>query len=261
MMDGANGWQRFWRITLPQLRPDAVHGAHARPDRLLAGVRPDLHRHPGRPGEDDADPGLPVVPGGLRESEVGTGRGDRVHPVRSSSSCSRSSSAGCCASVRCRSGAAAALPGEDQPPTALTAPCTREGIDVVTVTPVAVADTAVVTPPRRRLGGPGAGPAGATGQVLLYAALIASRAHLHLPVPGAGRDVVQDGCRRHRRPDLAHPATLVVRGLRAAVHPQRLPAVVRELRDRHDLRHARPGVLRVARRATPSPGCTSAVAR
>jgi len=21
MMDGANGWQRFWRITLPQLRP------------------------------------------------------------------------------------------------------------------------------------------------------------------------------------------------------------------------------------------------
>src|SRR3712207_8991082 len=45
------------------ISPDAVHGHHPRADRVLAGVRPDLHRHPGRAGEDDAHARVPVLPG------------------------------------------------------------------------------------------------------------------------------------------------------------------------------------------------------
>lgn len=59
-VDGANAWQRFWYVALPMLQHD-VHRADARHHRHLAGVRPDLHRLPGWPGQDDADPGLPVV--------------------------------------------------------------------------------------------------------------------------------------------------------------------------------------------------------
>ena len=65
----------------PPAAADDLHRADPGSDRLLAGVRPDLHRHEGRAGEDDADAGLPVVPGGVREPELGTGCRDRLHPV------------------------------------------------------------------------------------------------------------------------------------------------------------------------------------
>ena len=55
-------WQRFRYVTLPMLKPDPLPGAHPRPDRHLAGLRPDLRDEPGRPGEDHADPGVPVLP-------------------------------------------------------------------------------------------------------------------------------------------------------------------------------------------------------
>ena len=53
---GAGGGDDGWRERLAALlaghaaaaAADPVHRAHARPDRLLADLRPDLHRHPGR---------------------------------------------------------------------------------------------------------------------------------------------------------------------------------------------------------------------
>ncbi len=42
MIDGAGAWARFWRITLPQLRPTLFHRADPRIDRHLADLRSDL---------------------------------------------------------------------------------------------------------------------------------------------------------------------------------------------------------------------------
>ena len=59
-------------------KPDHVPGAHARPDRHLAGLRPDLRDEPGQPGEDHADAGLPVLPDGVPRLRVRRRRGDLV---------------------------------------------------------------------------------------------------------------------------------------------------------------------------------------
>jgi hypothetical protein len=82
MMDGANGWQRFWRITLPQLRPTlftvltlGLIGCWQVFDQIYTGTR-------GAPEQDHAHAGLPVVPDRVPEPGVGSGCGDRVHPVR-----------------------------------------------------------------------------------------------------------------------------------------------------------------------------------
>ena len=82
MIDGANAWQRFWHVTLPLLKPTLFTVLTLGPDRHLAGLRPDLHRHPGRAREDDADARVPVVQRRLQPAGLGRGRGDRVHPLR-----------------------------------------------------------------------------------------------------------------------------------------------------------------------------------
>ena len=94
---------------------------------------------------------------------------------------------------------------------------------------------------RSRQRGSGPGPA------LRRCSIVLALIYIY-PVPRAGRDVVQDGGRGRGRPDLAHPERLLVGRVRAAVQPQRLPAVVHELGDRDDLRDARSRVLRLARR-------------
>ena len=42
MVDGANSFRTFFSVTLPMLKPTALHGAHPRADRHLAGVRPGV---------------------------------------------------------------------------------------------------------------------------------------------------------------------------------------------------------------------------
>ncbi len=86
MMDGANGWQRFWRVTLPQLRPTlftvltlGLIGCWQVFEQIYTGTK-------GGPAQDDADARVSVVSVGL--PQPGLGRRAR----RSPSSCSRSSS-------------------------------------------------------------------------------------------------------------------------------------------------------------------------
>ena len=111
MMDGANGWQRFWHITLPQLRPTlftvltlGLIGCWQVFDQIYTGTQ-------GGPAKTTLTPAYLSYQAAFDEPGLGPGRGDRVHPVRRSSSCSRSSSAGCCVSGRCPS-ARRAVPGE-----------------------------------------------------------------------------------------------------------------------------------------------------
>ena len=96
MIDGAG------RLAAPAARDaaaaqaDALPGADARPDRHLAGLRPGLRDEPGQPGEDHADPGVPVLPDRFRDFEYGTGTAISFVPFRSSWYW-RWSSAGSCA--------------------------------------------------------------------------------------------------------------------------------------------------------------------
>ena len=48
-LDGANRWQQFWHITLPQLRPHYLLCGHHAHHLRLQGLRPDVHDHAGRP--------------------------------------------------------------------------------------------------------------------------------------------------------------------------------------------------------------------
>ena len=66
MLDGADAVAAVPASDAADAAPDDVPGAHARADRHLAGVRPDLRHEPGHSGQDHADPGVPVydrVPG------------------------------------------------------------------------------------------------------------------------------------------------------------------------------------------------------
>ncbi len=49
-LDGANRWQQFWHITLPQLRPTTFFVVIIAHHLRLQGLRPDVHDHAGRPG-------------------------------------------------------------------------------------------------------------------------------------------------------------------------------------------------------------------
>ena len=75
-----------WRV--PAHHPaddeaDPVHRAHPRPDRLLAGLRPDLHRHAGAPGKTTLTPAFLSYNDVVQQPASGaSGRGHRVHPVR-----------------------------------------------------------------------------------------------------------------------------------------------------------------------------------
>ena len=84
MIDGANGWQRLIRVTLPIIRPviEVVFVLGLRLHR--EGVRRGHRADPGRPGELDPDPrpvGVqPVVPA----VRVRPGRRAQHHPARHS---------------------------------------------------------------------------------------------------------------------------------------------------------------------------------
>ena len=82
MMDGANGWQRFWRITLPQLRPTlftvltlGLIGCWQVFDQIYTGTQ-------GGPAKTTLTPAYLVLPVGVRQPGLGTG------VRRSRSSCS-----------------------------------------------------------------------------------------------------------------------------------------------------------------------------
>ncbi|GAB3597349.1 sugar ABC transporter permease [Microbacterium tumbae] len=84
MMDGANGWQRFWRVTLPQLRPTlftvltlGLIGTWQVFDQIYTGTQ-------GGPGKTT------LTPAYCRTRRRSTGRSG-VRARRSPSSCSRSS--------------------------------------------------------------------------------------------------------------------------------------------------------------------------
>src|SRR5690606_28069894 len=61
---------------------DAVHCPHSRPDRHVAGLRPDLSDGRRLARQDHAHTGFPGLLGVVREPEVGEGGGDLVHPLR-----------------------------------------------------------------------------------------------------------------------------------------------------------------------------------
>ena len=97
MVDGANAWQRFWRVTLPQLKPAlftvltlGLIGCWQVFDQIYTGTK-------GQPGQDDADARVPLVRRSVPRPGLGAGRGDRVHPLRDHRRASRSSSGGRCA--------------------------------------------------------------------------------------------------------------------------------------------------------------------
>ena len=89
MMDGANGWQRFWRVTLPQLRPTlftvltlGLIGCWQVFDQIYTGTQ-------GGPAKTTLTPAYLSYQSAFDQPGVGPGCGDRVHPVRRSSSSSR----------------------------------------------------------------------------------------------------------------------------------------------------------------------------
>ena len=219
MMDGATGWQRFWRVTLPQLRPTlftvltlGLIGCWQVFDQIYTGTQ-------GGPAKTTLTPAYLSYDVGVHRPGLGPGRRDRVHPLRRSSSPSRSSSAGCCASApspsgvprstRCRQRHRDAKSDDRSTATAPTAADES-------------ADTSRTTPPRSRARAARCSRQRARGASVADRALRAAhrpRADLHLSVPRAGRDVVQDRRRGRGRPDLADPADLfTVGGVRAAVH-------------------------------------------
>ncbi len=256
MMDGANGpGSASWRVTLPQLRPTLFTVHHARPHRLLAGVRPDLHRHAGRSGKTTLTPAYLSYTSAFLDQDWGQRRRHRVHPLRASSWRSPSSSAGCCASGRCRSDASRAVPADgdrtrrrerEHPPSHRAAgprrrcrpACRRHGA-------------------RRRAAHAGRAIAGmAIGSTRCSSLMALIYIYPFLVQRG---DVVQDGCtRRPSDPISLIPQTLSVAAYERLFLHSDFRAVVRELGDRDDLRDARPRVLRARSPATRSPGCTSA---
>ena len=115
MMDGANGWQRFWRITLPQLRPTlftvltlGLIGCWQVFDQIYTGTQ-------GGPGKTTLTPAYLSYQAAFINQDWGQGRRSRSS-CSSSSSPSRSSSAGCCASGPVSKRRAAAVPGEGRAP-------------------------------------------------------------------------------------------------------------------------------------------------
>ena len=65
------------------LRPTLFLVHHPRPDRHLAGLRPDLRHEPGRARRKTTlTPAYLSYTDGVRPAAVGPGRGDRVHPLR-----------------------------------------------------------------------------------------------------------------------------------------------------------------------------------
>jgi ABC-type Fe3+ transport system permease subunit len=106
MMDGANGWQRFWHITLPQLRPTlftvitlGLIGCWQVFDQIYTGTQ-------GGPAKTTMTPAYLSYTSAFQNQDWGW---ERRSPSSSSSSSSPSPScsAGCCATARSRSDASA----------------------------------------------------------------------------------------------------------------------------------------------------------
>ena len=116
----------------------------------------------------------------------------------------------------------------------------------------AVGDTAVVTqdrpPTRVRTGREQA----IAGQILLYAVLVVLAIIYIYPFLVQVATSFKTDAEAAADPISLIPNVFWRRGVRDAVHSQRLPAVVHELRDRDDRRDAGSRVLRLARRATRS---------
>ena len=74
-VDGASRRQTLRRITLPLLAAVAGPGADPLCHRLAPGLRPVLHPHQGRAGEQHRHRGAAHLPGGLPAAEPGHGRG------------------------------------------------------------------------------------------------------------------------------------------------------------------------------------------
>ena len=80
MMDGAERLAAVLAHHASPAEADALHRADAGPDRLLAGVRPDLRRHQGGPAKTTLTPAY-LVYQRRSTTRTGAGCGDRVHPV------------------------------------------------------------------------------------------------------------------------------------------------------------------------------------
>ena len=261
MMDGANGWQRFWRITLPQLRPTLFTVLTLGPDRLLAGLRPDLHRHAGRPSQDDPDSGLPLVPGGFHEPAVGTGRGDRVHPVRHHHRLHAVPALG-----------AARAPGVEAADAALPGHATH-GEQIMSRASQKRGDRQRRRERSRHLAGgrrPPAPPGRTSGRRMsagrsaansvFYAVLVVIAIVYIFPFLiqistsfKTDAEATATRCRSSR-------TTWTTAAYQTLFRNSDFPTWFKNSVDRHRLRHARPGVLRLARRLRARRGCTSAAA-
>ncbi len=275
MVDGANAWQRFWRVTLPQLKPAlftvltlGLIGCWQVFDQIYTGTK-------GQPAKTTLTPAYLSYDASFLDQDWGQGAAIafilfaiivllamfqrwvlRDRPVskrraRQYQLPSRPPTA---------SPATVAANQVPSPPDPARHRRRRaeEGDEAMTVTPSTRRDTAAPQQPPRSPS-PGASQHGEDR--LADRALRAARrhlAHLHLSLPRSASDLLQDGCRCRSQPGLAHSADLVDRGLRAAVPAQRLPGVVHEFHHRDDLRHPPTRLLRVARGICPRPVDTSA---